>query len=56
MNDEIRKALADLKARQEAGDSMVCPRCGRETMKPDLYTNAMSRDGTWCTPCLQRGF
>ena len=55
MNDEIRKALADLKARQEAGDSMVCPRCGRETMKPDLYTNAMSREADGIMVCDECG-
>ena len=54
MNDGIRKALADLKARQEAGEKMPCPRCGRDTMKPDLHTNALSRhaDGIYvCDDC-----
>ena len=51
---DIQKALADLKARQEAGEHMPCPRCGRNTMKPALYTNALSRvaDGIMvCDDC-----
>ena len=54
MTEEIRKALLDLKARQEAGEHMTCPRCGRDTMKPNLYTNALSRhaDGIYiCDQC-----
>ena len=35
--------LLDLKARQQAGEHMPCPRCGKDNMKPDLYTNALSR-------------
>ena len=35
--------LLDLKARQQAGEHMPCPRCGKDTMKPDLHTNALSR-------------
>ena len=51
---DIQKALADLKARQEAGEHMSCPRCGKDTMKPALYTNALSRvaDGIFvCDDC-----
>ena len=51
---DIQKALADLKARQEAGEHMPCPRCGKDTMKPALYTNALSRvaDGIMvCDDC-----
>ncbi len=44
MNEAILKRLADLKARQESGERMVCPRCGYDRMKPDLYTNALSRE------------
>ena len=54
MNERMRKALADLKARQEKGEYTLCPRCGRATMKPDLYTNALSRhaDGIYvCDDC-----
>ena len=43
MNERIQKVLADLKARQHAGELMLCPRCGRDTMKQNLYTNALSR-------------
>ena len=54
MSKDIREALLDLKARQEAGEHMPCPRCGRDTMKPALVTNAMSRhaDGIFiCDDC-----
>ncbi len=54
MRKNIQEALLDLKARQEAGEHMSCPRCGRDTMKPDLYTNALSRhaDGIYvCDDC-----
>ena len=43
MTDRIRKALGDLKARQDAGEHMLCPRCGRNTMKKNIHTNALSR-------------
>ena len=43
MTDRIRKALGDLKARQDAGEHMPCPRCGRNTMKKNIHTNALSR-------------
>ena len=43
MTDRIRKALGDLKARQDAGEHMPCPRCGRNTMKENIHTNALSR-------------
>ena len=43
MTDRIRKALGDLKARQAAGEHMPCPRCGRDTMKKSIHTNAISR-------------
>ena len=44
MNEKLRQALADLKARQASGEHMVCPRCGLDRMKPELYTNALSRE------------
>ncbi len=40
---KIEKRLADLKARQEAGEHLPCPRCGRDTMKQPYATNALSR-------------
>ena len=43
MTDRIRSALGDLKARQDAGEHMPCPRCGRDTMKECVHTNALSR-------------
>lgn len=43
MTEKMKNCLADLKARQEAGEHMPCPRCGRDTMKPALHTNALSR-------------
>ena len=43
MTDRIRKVLGDLKARQTAGEHMPCPRCGRDTMKENIHTNALSR-------------
>ena len=43
MTDRIRKALGDLKARQDAGEHMPCPRCGRDRMKKNIHTNALSR-------------
>ena len=50
---QIEKRLADLKARQESGVYTRCPRCGLPTMKPDLYTNALSRiaDVMVCDTC-----
>ena len=43
MTDRTRKAFGDLKARQDAGERMPCPRCGRNTMKERVHTNALSR-------------
>ena len=54
MTERIEKALADLIARQQAGEWMPCPRCGRDTLKPSLHTNALSRhaDGVYiCDEC-----
>lgn len=53
MNEVFMKKLEDLKARQRAGKHMVCPRCGCDRMKPDVYTNALSRqvDIMICDQC-----
>ena len=53
MTERMKKALLDLKERQENGTYTLCPRCGRDTMKPDLYTNALSRqaDIMVCDAC-----
>ena len=44
MNTDLKAQLLDLKARQEAGEQMPCPRCGMDKMKPNLHTNALSRE------------
>ena len=41
--DEIARWLLDLKARQDAGEQMLCPRCGRNILKAPLTHNALSR-------------
>ena len=53
MTDRIKKTLGDLKARQDAGEQMLCPRCGRDTMKESIHTNAQSRhaDVYICDAC-----
>ena len=54
MNDQERKnMLADLKARQLAGEQMPCPRCGRDAMDAVLLHNALSRhaDLYICSVC-----
>ena len=40
---EIDSRLLDLKAQQDAGEKMPCPRCGRNTIKAPLAHNALSR-------------
>lgn len=39
----ILERMAKIKAAQDAGDYTRCPRCGENTMKPRLHTNALSR-------------
>ena len=53
MTDAQKKVLADLKARQLAGEQMPCPRCGRDTMDAVLLHNALSRhaDLYLCSVC-----
>ena len=55
MNERIERALADLKARQQAGERMACPRCGRDTMKTRLATNALSRHAEGIYICDECG-
>ncbi len=43
MLNEIQEALRDLRERQQAGEHMPCPRCGQDTMKLPVMTNALSR-------------
>ena len=53
MTERMKQALLDLKEKQKKGLYTLCPRCGRDTMKPDLYTNALSRqaDIMVCDSC-----
>lgn len=43
MTEKMNTRLGDLKARQQKGEHMVCPRCGADTMKDPVHTNALSR-------------
>ncbi len=43
MTNMFEKGLLDLKARQDAGEHMLCPRCGCDKIKPRIHTNAHSR-------------
>lgn len=43
MTEKTFQRLDDLKARQKAGEHMHCPRCGADTMKDPVHTNALSR-------------
>jgi len=43
MNREMQERLLYLKARQLAGEQMLCPRCGESTLKEHITTNALSR-------------
>ena len=43
MTERMERRLLDLKARQQAGEHMLCPRCGADTMKEPIHTNALSR-------------
>ena len=43
MTEKMKTRLADLRARQQAGEHLLCPRCGQDNMKASLYTNALSR-------------
>ena len=54
MTERMKVCLADLKARQEAGEHMRCPRCGADTMKETVHTNALSRisDIYICDACV----
>ncbi len=43
MTEKIQRRLLDLKAQQAADTPMTCPRCGADTMKCPMHTNALSR-------------
>ena len=53
MTERMERRLLDLKARQQAGKHMVCPRCGEDRMKEPIHTNALSRiaDVYVCDAC-----
>ena len=53
MNEAMQQTLLDLKARQDAGEHMLCPRCGMDTMDTDAHTNALSRHAGFfiCDDC-----
>ena len=40
---DINRRLLDLRAQQDAGEKMACPRCGRNPIKTPLEHNALSR-------------
>ena len=37
MTERMERRLLDLKARQQAGEHMLCPRCGADTMKEPIH-------------------
>lgn len=49
----MERKLLDLKARQQMGERMPCPRCGEDRMKEPVHTNALSRvaDVYVCDAC-----
>ena len=53
MTERMERKLLDLKARQEAGEHMSCPCCGKDRMKEPVHTNALSRvaDVYVCDDC-----
>lgn len=53
ITDAMKARLLDLKARQNAGEEMPCPRCGRNTMNYPVQRNALSRaaDIMICSEC-----
>ena len=57
MTEKMIRKLGDLKARQDAGEHMHCPRCGADTMKDPVHTNALSRvaDIYICDACGSAG-
>ena len=43
MTEHMERRRLDLIARQQAGEMMTCPRCGADSMKRPIHTNALSR-------------
>lgn len=56
MKDWVLMKLNDLRERQEAGEQLPCPRCGRMSMKPEIHANALSlvADIYLCEACAAR--
>lgn len=48
----LKEQIEGMLTNQKCGDKM-CPRCGRDTMSEDIYTNALSRhaDVYICDEC-----
>ena len=42
-NRDTKKKIEALMTRQENGEHMACPRCGKDQMDPKLVHNALSR-------------
>lgn len=53
LNQKISSMMTDLRERQAAGERMRCPRCGRDSMLPDLEANSKCAvPGVWiCNLC-----
>lgn len=53
MEKHINETIAELKARQDAGEHMPCPRCGADAMADKPARNALSRqaDISVCDAC-----
>ena len=43
MTEHMERRRLALIARQQAGEMMACPRCGADSMKRPIHTNALSR-------------
>lgn len=51
MTDAQKAILEDLKARQQGGEHLPCPRCGRDTMDEPWKHNALSRQADIMVCC-----
>jgi predicted RNA-binding Zn-ribbon protein involved in translation (DUF1610 family) len=43
MHEIVKQTLSDIKALQDRGERVPCPRCGRDEMNEDVRRNALSR-------------
>ena len=55
MNEHLKAVLADLKAQQNAGTRMLCPRCGSVPLEETLAHNALSRHAYGVYVCSNCG-